>query len=122
MKNAMWDVEAARAGTIPRFLQPLDRATPMVATADIGATAGLPQRPRRRLRCVARRSGRGAGGAALGMGTDFPGAGHDQPDPRMHMRDGFNEGRIRFEGGDKLEPAAGTTTLEAVLRALLARG
>ena len=39
MENAASDVEAAKAGVIPSFLQPLDHAIPMVATADIGRTA-----------------------------------------------------------------------------------
>jgi len=39
MENASWDVEAAKAGVVPSFLQPLDHPIPMVATADIGRTA-----------------------------------------------------------------------------------
>ena len=39
MENAGWDVEAAKAGVVPSFLQPLDHPIPMVATADIGSTA-----------------------------------------------------------------------------------
>ena len=39
MENASWDVEAARNGMMPSFLQPLDHVIPMVATADIGRTA-----------------------------------------------------------------------------------
>src|SRR5580692_5745879 len=39
MENAAWDVATAREGAIQSFLQPLDHAIPMVATADIGATA-----------------------------------------------------------------------------------
>ena len=39
MENASWDVEAAKAGVVRSFLQPLDRPIPMVATADIGSTA-----------------------------------------------------------------------------------
>ncbi|MGB6767422.1 MAG: NmrA family NAD(P)-binding protein, partial [Methyloceanibacter sp.] len=39
MENASWDVEAAKAGVVPSFLQPLDHPIPMVATADIGSTA-----------------------------------------------------------------------------------
>ena len=36
MENAVWDVPAAREGSVPSFLQPLDKPVPMVATADIG--------------------------------------------------------------------------------------
>jgi NAD(P)H dehydrogenase (quinone) len=39
MENASWDVEAAKAGVVPSFLQPLDHPVPMVATADVGGTA-----------------------------------------------------------------------------------
>ena len=39
MENASWDVEAAKAGVVSTFLQPLDHPIPMVATADIGNTA-----------------------------------------------------------------------------------
>jgi NAD(P)H dehydrogenase (quinone) len=39
MENAAWDVEAARKGVIPSFLQPLDHRIPMVATGDIARTA-----------------------------------------------------------------------------------
>jgi NAD(P)H dehydrogenase (quinone) len=39
MENAAADMEAARSGVVPSFLQPLDHAIPMVATVDIGRTA-----------------------------------------------------------------------------------
>jgi uncharacterized protein YbjT (DUF2867 family) len=39
MENAASDVEAARSGIIPSFLQPLDHVIPMVGTIDIGRTA-----------------------------------------------------------------------------------
>src|SRR3984957_359477 len=40
MENFRWDVVAAReSGIIMSFLQPLDKAVPMVATADIGREA-----------------------------------------------------------------------------------
>lgn len=39
MENAVWDVDPARAGEIPSFLQPLDHPIPMVATVDIGRVA-----------------------------------------------------------------------------------
>src|SRR5207237_8431369 len=40
MENAAWDVASARnSGVISRFLQPLDKPFPMVATADVGRTA-----------------------------------------------------------------------------------
>ncbi len=40
MENFAWDVVSARdEGVIASFLQPLDRAIPMVATEDIGSLA-----------------------------------------------------------------------------------
>src|ERR1700729_3229666 len=40
MENAAWDVESARdSGVIHSFLQPLDRAVPMVSTDDVGRAA-----------------------------------------------------------------------------------
>src|SRR5579872_5920311 len=40
MENFRWDVAAAHeSGIIMSFLQPLDKAVPMVATADIGREA-----------------------------------------------------------------------------------
>jgi hypothetical protein len=35
MENAAWDVQSARDGVVPSFLQPLDKRVPMVAIADI---------------------------------------------------------------------------------------
>jgi NAD(P)H dehydrogenase (quinone) len=43
MENAAGDIEAARSGVVPSFLQPLNHAIPMVATANIGAAAKLLQ-------------------------------------------------------------------------------
>src|SRR3984957_8607670 len=39
MENAAWDVEAARKGVVPSFLQPLDHRIAMVASSDIARTA-----------------------------------------------------------------------------------
>jgi uncharacterized protein YbjT (DUF2867 family) len=40
MENAAWDVAPAKnRGVIPSFLPPLDKAVPMVATADVGRVA-----------------------------------------------------------------------------------
>jgi NAD(P)H dehydrogenase (quinone) len=40
MENSAWDVAPARdKGVVPSFLQPLDHAVPMIATADIGRVA-----------------------------------------------------------------------------------
>jgi uncharacterized protein YbjT (DUF2867 family) len=142
MENAAWDIEAARSGLVPSFLQPLDHAIPMVATADIGATAAALlqetwtgvriaelEGPRR---YAAADIGR-AFAAALGREVRmepvprdtweqlFRSQGMKHPMPRIRMVDGFNEGWIDFEGG--CEHRRGRVTLEAVIAGLVgARG
>jgi NAD(P)H dehydrogenase (quinone) len=140
MENAAWDVEAAKAGVVPSFLQPLDHPIPMVATADIGRTAAEVLRecwtgtrivelegPRRY----------SANDIAAGFATAlahpvrmdpvprhtwealFRSEGMKHPLPRIRMVDGFNEGWIDFEGG-AAEHRRGLTPLEVVLKGLVA--
>ena len=141
MENAAWDVPAAKTGTVPSFLQPLDHPIPMVATADIGQTAaGLLQDRWAGTRIVelegpARYSANDiAAGFADALGHPvrmapvaretweplFRQQGAQYPMPRIRMLDGFNEGWIDFEGG-AAEHRIGPTPLDAVLRALVAR-
>src|SRR5271166_1768811 len=138
MENAAWDVEAARSGVIPSFLQPLDHAIPMVATVDIGRTAAeLLRDTWNGVRLVElegprRYSARDIGTAfAAALGRDvrmdpvprdawealFRSQGMKHPVPRMRMVDGFNEGWIDFEGGG--EHRKGATTLDAVIAGLV---
>jgi uncharacterized protein YbjT (DUF2867 family) len=143
MENAAWDVASAREGAIQSFLQPVDRAIPMVATADIGATAAWLLRERWVGRRIVELQGPapvspndlaavfgqllGRGGvsahavARAGWEALFRTQGMRNPTPRMQMLDGFNEGWLSFEGGEGVEAVTGTTTLEAVVRGLLAR-
>ena len=142
MENAASDVAAARAGRIESFLQPLDRAIPMVATADIGATVARLLREGWSGRRVVELQGPApvspnALAAAFGRLLDRPvharavaraewealfrAQGMKNPAPRMQMLDGFNEGWLAFEGGADVEPITGTMTLDAVLHGLLAR-
>jgi uncharacterized protein YbjT (DUF2867 family) len=140
MENAAWDVAPARdTGIVPSFLQPVERSIPMVATDDIGRfAAGLLQEdwtgrrivelegPRRvtpndiaatfanilgqpvRMEAVPR-----------GQWRDlFLAQGMQNPDPRIQMLDGFNQGWISFEH----DTVKGTTDLETVLRDLILRG
>ncbi len=141
MENAAWDVEAARGGVIPSFLQPLDHAIPMVATADIGAHAAALLRERWdgvrvvELEGPRRYSARDVAdgfAAALGHAVRmepvprdtwealFRAQGMQHPLPRMRMVDGFNEGWIDFER-DGTEHRTGEVELAAVLKALVAR-
>ncbi|WP_239949700.1 NmrA family NAD(P)-binding protein [Dyella terrae] len=141
MENAAWDVAAARKGLIPSFLQPLDHPIPMVATADIAHTVAGALRDRwqgtriielegpRRYSALDIASGFAA---ALGRSVStepvprdtwenlFQTQGMQNPDPRMRMLDGFNEGWIDFEQGEAGSLKA-TTTLESVLRDLVER-
>ncbi len=139
MENAAWDVEAARKGVIPSFLQPLDHRIPMVATGDIARTAAeLLGESWTGVRMIELEGPRrysandiAAGlGAALGRPVRAEAVPHDQwdslfrsqgmkhPTPRIRMIDGFNEGWIDFESGEA-NSRKERTTLESVLRSLV---
>ena len=141
MENAAWDLASAREGAIRSFLQPLDRAVPMVATADIGATAArllrarwtgrrvielqgpAPVSPNELAATFGRLLGRSVRAQAVPRAeweALFRSQGMRNPAPRAQMLDGFNQGWLSFEGGDSIEAVTGTTTLETVLRGLLA--
>jgi NAD(P)H dehydrogenase (quinone) len=137
MENAAWDIAPAReSGVIPSFLQPLDRAIPMVAIADVGRTAaGLlqetwsghrvvelegPQRysPNDIAACLARLLRTDVRAEAVPRETwqgCFTAQGMKNPEPRMRMLDGFNEGWLAFEH----TPRKGTVVLDAVLQSLV---
>jgi NAD(P)H dehydrogenase (quinone) len=134
MENAARDVEAARSGVVPSFLQPLDHAIPMVATVDIGRTAAaLLRESWSGVRVIElegpRRYSAADIGRAFAAALDrevrmepipretweqlFRSQGMKHPMPRIRMVDGFNEGWIDFEGGS--EHRRGTVTLETVI-------
>src|SRR5580692_7328117 len=46
MENAAWDIASAKSGLIQSYLQPLDRAVPMVSTEDVGRAAAALLRER----------------------------------------------------------------------------
>ena len=139
MENAAWDVEAARKGVIPSFLQPLDHRIPMVAAADIARTATeLLGETWTGVRTVELEGPRrySANDIAAGLGaalerpvraeavphdqweTLFRSQGMKHPTPRIRMIDGFNEGWIDFEFGEA-NSRKERTTLETVLRSLV---
>jgi uncharacterized protein YbjT (DUF2867 family) len=139
MENAAWDVEPARTGVVPCFLQPLDHALPMVATADIGLTASeLLRETWQGVRVVELEGPRRysandiAAGFASVLGHAvrmdpvprntwealFHAQGMNNPTPRIRMLDGFNEGWIDFEGSGA-EHRTGTTQLDVVLKELV---
>jgi uncharacterized protein YbjT (DUF2867 family) len=142
MENASWDVASARDGQIHSFLQPLDRAIPMIATADIGEMAArllrqqwtgrriielhgpAPVSPSELAASFSRLLGHPVNTQAVPRAEWDPlfrAQGMRNPEPRMQMLDGFNQGWLTFEGGEGVEAVTGPTTLETVLRSLLAR-
>ncbi len=142
MENAAWDVASAREGVVRSFLQPTGRAIPMVAVADIGVTAArllgetwtgrrvvelqgpAPVSPDALAAGFARLLGRPVRAEAVERAewdALFRAQGMRNPEPRIRMLDGFNQGWLSFEGGGGVESATGTTTLDTVLGGLMAR-
>jgi uncharacterized protein YbjT (DUF2867 family) len=117
MENAAWDVASAKNGIIPTYLQPLDRAVPMVSTDDIGRVAAALLQERWEGKRVVELEGpqrvspnalAAAFGKVLGAPVRaevvprdqwepiFRAQGMKNPTPRMQMLDGFNAGWIDF--------------------------
>jgi len=141
MENSAWDVQSARdEGIVYSFLQPLDRAIPMIATEDVGRTAATllqntwqgarivelegPQRVSPNDIAAAFSTVLGKPVRAQVVPRDtwrdmFEQQGMKNPMPRIRMLDGFNEGWIDFEGssGDIVK---GHVTLDSVIRKLVA--
>jgi NAD(P)H dehydrogenase (quinone) len=139
--NVAWDVASAReTGVIHSFLQPTDKAFPMVAAEDVGrAAAELIQTdwtgagvvelegPRRLTPndlADAFASAMGKPVRAAPVPRDswdglFRSQGMRNPGPRMRMLDGFNEGWIDFQD-DGRKAIKGQTDAIAVIAALVA--
>jgi NAD(P)H dehydrogenase (quinone) len=117
MENAAWDIASARSGLIQSYLQPLDRAVPMISTEDVGrAAAVLLQERWEGKRVVELESAQRvsphdlAAAFAEVLGTPvrveavprgqwesgFRAQGMKNPMPRIQMIDGFNAGWIDF--------------------------
>ncbi|WP_414696233.1 hypothetical protein [Paraburkholderia sp.] len=142
MENSLWDIAPARdTGVMPSFLQPLDRAYPMVATADIGRVVANtlaqswegrriieiegPQRYTQQdiaalLGGVLKRGVKARAVPRDQWEALFQAQGTPWPAPRIEMLDGFNAGWIDFEGGVN-ERVTGETAFQTVLAGLLAR-
>jgi uncharacterized protein YbjT (DUF2867 family) len=142
MDNAAWDVEPAKKeGVLRSFLQPLDKAFPMVATADVGrVSAELLQEDWKGRRIVelegqqrvtpneiagtfAKLLGRPVRAEAVPRDTWpslFAAQGGGDFRPRIQMLEGFNEGWISFEN-DERHTIKGQVSLEAVLKNLIGR-
>ena len=141
-ENAKWDIEPARrTGELQSFLQPLDRAVPMVATADVGrvtAEALLSTWTGRRVvelegpRRYAPDDLAVALGDALGRKVqavavpraqwtalfEASGTPVGRTEPRAEMVDGFNSGWIEFERAGS-EPLRGHIALDTVLKEMM---
>ncbi|MEH2248826.1 NmrA family NAD(P)-binding protein [Nostoc sp.] len=140
MENAVGDVASAReSGIIPSFLQPLDRPVPMIATTDIGRVAGEllqqtwsgrriveiegPQRltPNDIAKSFSKLLGHPVYAEAVPRETWealFKSQGTADPQPRIQMLDGFNQGWIEFESGES-GSIKGEVELETVLKSLV---
>jgi len=136
MENAAWDVTAAKEkGVIPSYLQPLDRAIPMVATEDIGRVGAELLQQKWEGKKILELEGptrvspndiASSFSRILQKPVRMEAIPHDQweeiflsqgttrPLPRIRMIDGFNEGWITFEG----ESQKGVVLLDTVITKL----
>ena len=141
MENSSWDVAPAQNGVIQSFLQPLDKPVPMVATTDIGRLAAeLLQETWNGHRVVELEGPRRVSPADIAatfadlLGRPvrveavprdtwkalFESQGMKNPEPRIQMLDGFNEGWIDFESKEA-GSRKGKIDLATVLRILIDR-
>lgn len=143
MENAARDIAAVTAGRVmASYLQPLDKPVPMVATEDIGRVAAEllcqpqagnlpfvelegPQRvtPLEIASVIGRLLGRTVHVEAVPRDKWFDAfrtQGASNPEPRMRMLDGFNEGWIDFESG-AAGSRKGVVTIEQALTRLIER-
>jgi len=136
MENVGWDIDRAREqGVISCFLQPLDKAMPMVATADVGRVAAELLRQDWSGKRVVELEGpdwvtqneiaselakalhRPVHAEAVpreSWGAIFRAQGMRDPIPRIQMLDGFNEGWIKFEGNGATLIKGNTSLLEVI--------
>lgn len=134
--NAAWDVVSARdTGLIHSFLQPTDKAFPMVAAKDVGRLAAKlireawtgtrivelegPSRitPNDLADSFARVIGKPVRAVPVpreSWAELFHSQGMRNPEPRMRMLDGFNEGWIEFEGGGNKAIKGSTTAIDVI--------
>ncbi|MDB5318671.1 MAG: NmrA family transcriptional regulator [Phycisphaerales bacterium] len=139
MENCRWDIASARErGVIESFLQPIERAIPMVATADVGRVAAellreawsgvrvvelegparvSPERIAKILGDILGRDVRAQVVPRESWAQIFQSQGMIHPEPRMQMIDGFNKGWITFEND---QVRKGVVPIEDVLSALIA--
>jgi uncharacterized protein YbjT (DUF2867 family) len=141
MENAAWDIDSAKSGLIQSYLQPLDRAVPMVSTDDVGRTAAALLQERWEGKRVVELEGpqrvspnalAAAFAKALGTpvraevvpheqwGSIFRAQGMKNPTPRIQMIEGFNAGWIDF--ADRGAHARkGVTSIDQAITTLIQR-
>lgn len=139
--NVAWDIAPARdTGVIHSFLQPTDKAFPMVAAKDVGHLAAKliqedwtgtrivelegPVRitPNDLADALARVIGKPVRTVPVpreSWAMLFRSHGMRNPEPRMRMLDGFNQGWIEFEDGGS-KAMKGSTTAVDVITSLVA--
>jgi uncharacterized protein YbjT (DUF2867 family) len=140
MENVSWDIDQAREqGVIYCFLQPIEKAMPMVATADVGRVAAElllqdwsgkrivelegPERVSQNeiaaeLSDALHRPVRAEAVPREKWGAIFRAQGMRDPIPRIQMLDGFNEGWIKFESDDAAL-VKGNVSLSEVIQKLV---
>ena len=141
MENAAWDIDSAKSGLIQSYLQPLDRAVPMVSSDDVGrAAAALLQERWEGKRVVELEGPQRVSPNALAaaftnaLGTPvraevvpreqwesiFRAQGMKNPTPRIQMIEGFNAGWI--DSADRGAHARkGSTSIEQAITTLIQR-
>ncbi len=143
LDNLVWNVASAREeGVIHSFLQPADRKFPMISTVDVGRFAAeLIQENWTGQRIVEIEGPERVSPVDIADAMSevlsqpvrvetvpretweamFRAQGMRNPEPRIQMLDGFNEGWIRFEN-PKSEILHGTVDVRDVIRDLVGRG
>ena len=141
MENAAWDIDSAKSGLIQSYLQPLDRAVPMVSTDDVGRAAAALLQERWEGKRVVELEGPQrvspnalAAAFAKALGTPvraevvphdrwesiFRGQGMKNPIPRIQMIEGFNAGWIDFTDRGA-HARKGSTSVEQAITTLIQR-
>jgi uncharacterized protein YbjT (DUF2867 family) len=141
MENAAWDIDSAKSGLIQSYLQPLDRAVPMVSTDDVGRAAAALLQERWEGKRVVELEGPQrvspnalAAAFAKALGTPvraevvpreqweliFRAQGMKNPAARIQMIEGFNAGWIDF--ADRGAHARkGSTSIDQAITTLIQR-
>jgi uncharacterized protein YbjT (DUF2867 family) len=143
MENALWDVTSAReVGIMRSFLQPADKPFPMIATRDVGRVAARliqedwfgtrvvelegpvrvpPNDLAEAFATVLRRAVRVETVPRATWEDLFRAQGAKNPQPRIRMLDGFNDGWITLRDGGQFA-VKGETPLVDVIATLVAAG